>query len=80
MEGEYESDIAELCTSLPIFPLMVPPLIEAMSSPNSLGVSLMSSMDNFSLFIYAAISPIIQLAASLTSAPVATVSSKYAAT
>lgn len=66
-------------TSFPILPLMVPPLMEAINSDNSSGVSFISFMVNFSFFMKAAISLIIQLATSFGSAPFARVASKKSA-
>jgi hypothetical protein len=72
-------DIEYDYTSFPILPLMIPPLMEAINSNNSSGVSFMSFMVNFSFFMNAAISLIIQLAADFASAPFARVESKNSA-
>jgi len=58
---------------------MVPPLMEAINSANSSDVSLMPFMVNFSFFMKAAISLIIQLATSFALAPFVSVASKNSA-
>lgn len=68
------------CTSFPIFPLIVPFFIEAMSSASSCGVCFISLIVSVSFFRYAAISPIVQFAASFISAPFLIAASKKSAT